>query len=65
MTHAAPEIHPGDRHLEAVRPILELRSGLPISLSVAGGATSLSMNSGLDFDFAYWMYFKEISDEMA
>lgn len=65
MTHAAPKLDHNDKHLEAARGILTLCFGLPISLSIAGAAVSVRMNSGLEFDQACRMYFDQISDEMA
>lgn len=64
MTHAAPELHPSESHLEAARSILELCFGLPIALSVAGSAVALRISSGLRFESASEMYIEMLSNEI-
>lgn len=49
LTRAAPDLQPSDPNLEAARPILELCSRLPISLSVAGASVADCMTSGIEF----------------
>lgn len=64
MAHATPAMHPSDHNIAAARGILELCAGLPIALSVTGEAVYERISSGVGFDFACKMYFKELCDEM-
>lgn len=64
MANAAPGVHPSERDVEAARATLELCSGQPITLCVAGAAISLLIRSGLGFEEACRQYFDKVSDEM-
>lgn len=64
MAHAAPDMIPSESSLAASQGILDLCSGLPIALSVAGSMVSMYMKMGLEYESACRMYLDEISSEM-
>lgn len=64
LANAAPEMHPNEDQLDAAKGILNLCSGLPFSLSVAGAAVSLRMKAGVGFEYACRMYFERLCQEL-
>lgn len=65
MANAAPAEKPRKGHLETARSILEMCSGVPIALSVAGAGVSLLVRSGTAFDEACRQYLDTMLEEMA
>lgn len=60
MSHTSPATSLSNHLLESARSILLLCAGLPGSLSVAGAAISLHLNSGVEFEDACKAYFENI-----
>lgn len=64
MAHAALDMKPSESRLKAMQGILDLCSGLPIALYVAGSTLSMHMKMRLGFEPACQVYLDEISNEM-
>lgn len=64
MARAAPGVHQRKQDIDTARGILDLRSGLPIALSITGEAVSLRVSSGLPFEYGCQTYLEELSAEM-
>lgn len=65
VSHALPFSPPSNNLLESARSVLLLCAGLPISLSVAGAAIALRINSGVKFEDACLAYVENIQTEIS
>lgn len=65
MANAAPEIEQSEGVLKTTKGILEICSGLPVALSIAGAWVSVYMKTGLSFEQSCRMYLEEITEDIA